>query len=208
VRHAGLRALGTLAPLAAAAQIAAAEPGGTLGRCRGACSVAIYGGSYVDSAMSDILLLDPQTPITWDYEDDHFLGVAVSREVGRAWRLRIEPELGVGQRFGRQSATELWGAVFVRYRGFPWDDVLTTTVAVSTGLNYASEITAVEQDRARDGEGSRLMHFFSPEVTFALPTRPDVELMFRMHHRSGVFGLVSDAWGGAQYGTVGLRVRF
>ena len=28
-----------------------------------------------------------------------------------------------------------------------------------------------------------------------------------MHHRSGVFGLVSDAWGGAQYATVGLRVR-
>ena len=30
----------------------------------------------------------------------------------------------------------------------------------------------------------------------------------RFHHRSGVFGLVSDAWGGAQYATVGLRVFF
>ena len=29
------------------------------------------------------------------------------------------------------------------------------------------------------------MHFFSPEVTFALPSRPDVELLFRFHHRSG-----------------------
>ena len=52
------------------------------------------------------------------------------------------------------------------------------------------------------------MHFFSPEVTFALPSRPEVELLFRMHHRSGVFGVVSDAWGGAQYGAIGLRVRF
>ena len=52
------------------------------------------------------------------------------------------------------------------------------------------------------------MHFFSPEVTFALPSHPGTELVFRMHHRSGVFGLVSDAWGGAQYATVGLRIRF
>ena len=52
------------------------------------------------------------------------------------------------------------------------------------------------------------MHFFSPEITFAAPSRPNVELVLRFHHRSGVFGLVSDAWGGAQYASVGLRVRF
>jgi hypothetical protein len=52
------------------------------------------------------------------------------------------------------------------------------------------------------------MHFFSPEITFALPSRPDIELLFRFHHRSGVFGLVNDAFGGSQYGTVGLRLRF
>jgi hypothetical protein len=52
------------------------------------------------------------------------------------------------------------------------------------------------------------MHFFSPEITLALPDRPEVELLLRLHHRSGVFGLVSDAWGGAQYATIGLRWRF
>jgi len=52
------------------------------------------------------------------------------------------------------------------------------------------------------------MHFFSPELTFALPRAPGTELLFRFHHRSGVYGLISDAHGGAQYGTVGLRLRF
>ena len=66
----------------------------------------------------------------------------------------------------------------------------------------------IEQDRAKDGEGSQVMHYFAPEITLALPQAPDIELMFRFHHRSGVFGVVSDAFGGAQYGTVGLRVRF
>ena len=112
------------------------------------------------------------------------------------------------QRFGRQSATELWGALFLRYHGFPWDGTVVTTAAISTGLNWASTVTDVEQDRADDEEGSRWMHFFSPEITFALPSRPNVELLLRFHHRSGVFGLVSDARGGAQYATVGLRLRF
>ena len=66
----------------------------------------------------------------------------------------------------------------------------------------------MEEERANDGEGSQLMHFFAPEITFALPSRPDVQLLLRFHHRSGVFGLVSDAWGGAQYATVGLRSLF
>jgi len=83
-----------------------------------------------------------------------------------------------------------------------------TTAAVSTGLNYATGVSEVERERARDDQGARLMHFFSPEVTFALPQAPQYELLFRFHHRSGVFGLISDAWGGAQYGTIGLRVRF
>lgn len=177
-------------------------------RCDGDCAVAIYGGNYVDNSMGQVLVTSPEVPFTWDYREDHLIATSVSRDVAQLWRFRLEPEIGIGQRFGQQSATEVWGALFFRYRGFPWDDRLVTTIAFSTGLNWANRVTDIEQERAKDGEGSNLMHFFSPEVTFALPRAPDVELLFRFHHRSGVFGLVSDAFGGAQYGTVGLRVRF
>lgn len=184
------------------------SPADLFAPCGGDCAVALYGGNYVENSMGEVLVTDPELPFTWDYQEDHFIGTAISRDVGQLWRFRLEPEVGIGQRFGQQSATEVWGALFFRYRGFPWDDVVTTTIAFSTGLNWASEVTAIEQERAKDGEGSQVMHFFSPEVTLALPQAPDVELMFRFHHRSGVFGIVSDAFGGAQYGTVGLRVRF
>ena len=80
--------------------------------------------------------------------------------------------MGIGQRFGRQSATEVWGALFFRYHGFPWDGTVLTTAAVSTGLNWADTVTDVEQERADDGEGSQWMHFFAPEITFALPEPP------------------------------------
>ena len=40
---------------------------------------------------------------------------------------------------------------------------MLTTFALSTGLNWASEVTEVEQERAHDGKGSQLMHYFAPE---------------------------------------------
>jgi hypothetical protein len=137
------------------------------------------------------------------------VAAALSRRLGRfgcCWNL--EPEVGIGQRSGAQDETEVWAAVFLRYSGFPWDHLVVTTAAISTGVNYATGISEVERERAQDDTGSRWMHFFSPEITFALPRRPDVELLFRFHHRSGVYGLFNDAGGGSQYGTFGLRLRF
>jgi hypothetical protein len=194
--------------LMAAGPAAAWTPAALFAPCRGDCAAAIYTGTYVDNSMGEVLVTSPETPLSWDYElGDHIVATALSREVLRfRKRWTLEPEVGLGQRFGRQSATEAWGALFVRYH-LPWEKVIVTA-AVSTGLNWASEVTDVEQERANDGTGSQWMHFFAPEITFALPSRPDLELLVRFHHRSGVFGLVSDAWGGAQYATVGLRVRF
>lgn len=180
-----------------------------VGPCDGNCATSLYAGRYVENSLAQVLVGAPETPLTWNYKDDYFVGTAVSRRIATLWRhLDIEPEIGIGQRFGEQSETEFWGAFFFRFHGFPWDRYLVNTVAFSTGLNYATGISETEQERARDGVGSQLMHYFAPEITFASPRAPQYELMFRVHHRSGVFGLVSDAWGGAQYGTIGLRIRF
>jgi hypothetical protein len=172
--------------------------------------MAVYAGRYVEDSLGGDIILSASPPSSWEYApDDRLIAVSVSRQVAEFWRnWTLEPEIGVARRFGRQNATEVWGAFYFRYSGFPWDRYVVTTAALSTGLNWASEVTDVEQDRAKDDEGSQLMHFFSPEVTFAAPSRPNLELVFRFHHRSGIFGLVSDAWGGAQYASVGVRVRF
>ena len=194
--------------LAGAAVAGGWTPESLLSPCTGDCSVVVFAGSDVETGMGDIVT-GLSMPNRWDIRrEDKLVGVALARRAGRLWRFDLEPEIGLARRSGRQDETEVWGAVFARYRGFPWDDRLLTTVAVSTGLNWASDISAVERARARDGRGSQLMHYFAPEVTFALPSAPRSELVFRFHHRSGVFGLVSDAIGGAQYVTVGLRFRF
>ncbi len=188
--------------------VAAWSPGDLFKPCTGDCAVAIYSGVYIQDSLTD-LWSSPSPPWSWNYAtDDHIIATTVSRVTWEFWRhWTMEPEFGVGERYGRQNATEVWGALFFRYH-IPWDKYLVMTVAASTGLNWASEITDVEQDRANDGKGSQWMHFLAPEITFALPSHPNTELLFRVHHRSGAYGLVSEALGGAQYATVGLRFRF
>ncbi|MBB5222702.1 hypothetical protein HNP73_002638 [Amaricoccus macauensis] len=206
------RGLGAGLLALAATPAAAWTPASLIAPCEGDCAVSIYGGTYVENAMAKVLVTRPEFPASWDYTtDDHLIATAISREAGWLWdrHVSLEPEVGIGQRFGRQKATEVWGALFVRYHGFPWDGVVRTTVAVSTGLNWASDKTAVERDRNQnDEEGSHVLHFLAPEVTFSLPSHPGAELLFRMHHRSGIFGLINGASGGAQYATVGLRLHF
>jgi hypothetical protein len=93
------------------------------------------------------------------------------------------------------------------------------TVAVSTGLNYASAVSTEEFLESRNGRGSRLLQYLSPEITFALPSTPDRELVIRSHHRSGGGGIYGNTVpvygsifhgtaGGTQFIVVGLRQRF
>ncbi len=200
-----------VAVLACVANPAAAwVPADLFAPCDGDCATAIYAGNFIETPMGEALVTSPQLPSGWDYDTgNHLIATALSRVAGHfGTHFTLEPEVGLGQRFGGDSATEVWGALFLRYHGFPWDGTVVTTFAASTGINWASEVTDVEAQKANNGDGSQWMHFFAPEITFALPSRPNVQLLFRFHHRSGVFGLVNDAGGGAQYGTVGLRIFF
>lgn len=177
--------------------------------CDGDCRIGAFAGNYVNTGFGRIVR-DPVLPWDWSYDDDdHFVAVHASRtllSVGKA--VKIEPEIGVGKRFGDQDETEIWTAVFVRNTKFPWNRWLVTTAALGFGLNYATGVSAKEQARGGPAGGDRLLGYVAPEVTFALPNHPNAELALRLHHRSGAYGLVSETKGGAQYGTVGLNFKF
>jgi hypothetical protein len=53
-----------------------------------------------------------------------------------------------------------------------------------------------------------VLHNFSPEITFADPDNKNVELVLRLHHRSGIFGLIDGVSTGSTFVTTGIRVRF
>ena len=108
--------------------------------------------------------------------------------------------------FHPERAGEVWGAVYFRFDGFPWNGFVYTTAAVSTGLDYISKLPPAE---TRPGDStSHVLHYFSPEITFAHPQYKQHELIFRYHHRSGVFGTFNNVWGGSNVLALGYRYRY
>ena len=184
--------------------------------CGGECAVTLSAGKFVETNMSEIFLYgDPVAP--WDYEfaEDYIISLAGSRRVATLFDvIDLEAEVGVAQRFGLDSTVEVWVGGYARWTAFPWNDHVRTTIAINTGLNYATDVTALERKRGDTPDGSNLLHYLAPEITFAHPDWKRSEVVFRFHHRSGGEMLWGDSWlfdgvsGGAQYFTLGLRQRF
>jgi hypothetical protein len=142
-----------------------------------------------------------------DWTRSNFIGTAVSREFAQTGHyLSWELEGQAIKHFGKQDHIEFTGAVAARWKLFPWNDFIVTTAAVAEGLSYATEIPTVEKRRNRNE--SKLLNYIFIELTFALPSEPDVALVARLHHRSGVFGLFNGVRDGSNFLGAGIRWRF
>jgi hypothetical protein len=189
------------------------------GPCRGDCAFSLYGGKEVTSSMERMFFVKypPLPPWKWRWGKSEVVAGAFSRRLVTFWNaLSLEPEVGVGQRFGDMHATEFWGALNIRWSYFPWNDYLKTSIALSEGLSMTTEEDNAERllnnykvvGNHLVFTGSQFLNFFSPEITFALPQYEAYELLVRYHHRSGVFGTINGVHAGAQFFTTGLRIHF
>jgi hypothetical protein len=179
-------------------------------------SVAFFVGVGSDTNFTQTFY----APWTVNIVDLQFAGATVSTRLGTLSELvgdpdlgffgdhlTLEPEVGIGSRFGDETMGEVWTALYFRYDGLPWNDTLYTTVALNLGLSVISETSEFEKDRS-NGHSNQLLSYFSPEITIADPDNKDLELVFRVHHRSGAFGTFDGVWSGSSFLNIGLRMRF
>ncbi len=166
--------------------------------------VAILGGIFSPDVFSDIVF----SP--WDTRTDsiYLLSGSYNRRLTTVLNhLDIEVEGGLGRRFGDNNSAEAYAALGLRWRQFPWNDFLTTSFAVyPIGPSYVANLSPAEV--SKDGKSSNWLNYFSIELTLAAPSTPQLEMLFRLHHRSGVFGLINGSTNGADFLSVGARYRF
>jgi hypothetical protein len=93
-----------------------------------------------------------------------------------------------------------------RWDNFPWNHVIHTSFAIGEGVSYATSIPAIESKASENTK--RLLNFLMLEATFGLPTHPHWELMLRIHHRSGAYGLYHAGNTGSNDIGLGLRYLF
>jgi hypothetical protein len=192
--------LATLLILLGSAPAAAASP----------WSVTLYGGPVTYTIFTESL--DGNARF-----NSGMIGIAVDRRLaylGWGWNLVGEAQF---QQFaswtqkdfiegsGNYSAISL--GIGVEYHHFPWDKTVPTAVSVFLGPSYSFN-PPLSYQRKYWGSRKALLNYLSIEFAFAIPPRRDLDAVFRIYHRSGVWGIFTNDAQEASVLGVGLRYRF
>lgn len=154
------------------------------------------------NAWHDIFL----NPDELEFADAYLATLALSHPLRRYHGddLGLETEGQMVYNFGDQSHWEFNALVAARWYRFPWNDSVETTTAFGAGLSWATEVPEVEVEL--EGSSEQLLIYWYLEMTLARPGARWATI-FRLHHRSGGFGLLTDD-GGMNALCVGLKTRF
>lgn len=166
-------------------------------------SVCVYRGKWSNNRIGEIL--QGRRVIRSSY----IWAAGIARPVYRfSEDLLLEAELNIATHAGMQSHSEFNAAVNLRWLRFPWDRHVNSTASFGLGPSYAHERPPIETSHTRHTP-ARLLVFMPVEMTFAPPERKDSswEVLCRIHHRSGAYGVVSNAKG-SNFIAAGLRWRF
>lgn len=165
-------------------------------------SVFAYGGKWTDTRFVHVIRGKTE------FRGSYVWVTGVSRKIYDFHEyLGMEGELNIAKNSGLQNHWEFNGAVILRWNAFPWDRYVNTSLAYGLGLSHALERPPIEEEPHR--RAARTIVFMPAELTFAPPESRESpwEVIVRIHHRSGAFGVVKDA-GGSNFVTLGLRYRF
>ncbi len=165
-------------------------------------ALTLYGGALAQDDIGDV----------WSFQatfDDHsYIGVAaLSREL---WRykdlLGVEVEGQVGKHFHEMHHWEFNALLAFRWHLFPWDKYVETSFAAGNGLSMATEVPELEKED--HDEAQELLNYLLFELTLGLPKYPRWDMVIRLHHRSGIFGLFGGMRGGANFVCGGIKYKF
>lgn len=166
--------------------------------------IHIFTGKYTTGSMGD-----SSNFVQVDYENNFLAALAYSRDIKEIFfNIRVGPEIGAATRFGEQSAHELWGGIFFRHCGFHIKN-LKVSLGVTGGLSLVDKPIGKEKQRSEGVDRkSEILFYLGPEFSFSLEKCPNIELVYRLHHRSGADGTLGGLKEGHNANTLGIRYRF
>ena len=117
------------------------------------------------------------------------------------------------QNSGYNTHEEYNAVLILRWLKFPWNRYLLTSFAFGDGLSYATKEPPIEMNQHNINHGienknSKLMNYMLFELAFTLPQLPEWSAIFRIHHRSGMFGLINGVSGGSNFIGAGIKYDF
>lgn len=175
------------------------NPGNTA--ADGTWFVGIYGAQSTEDTLKDIPIFNA------DYVDSRLLTFFLGK---RFWTykdyLGLEAEGQAVHHWGEQDHSEFNALLSLRWFKFPWDHRVDTSFAVGDGISYATEYPEIEVEKMDDP--SKTLNYLMFEFDFKMPDFPNWSAIFRIHHRSGVFGLFNGVVGGSNAVGIGIKYSF
>ena len=127
-------------------------------------------------------------------------------------KLFLDAEGGLVHKWGDwrgmdDSFQEVVASANLRYE---WEEnpAYLSSVSFGNGLSYTTKRPSYEQEITLNETTSRLLYYMMVEVAAQVPGQRNWELVMRIHHRSGCYGLIQDVRGGSNYMGLGLRYNF
>ena len=162
--------------------------------------LTVYGGAHAQDDIGDVFSFQAR------FKDNAYVAVAaLAREL---WKyenyLSFELEGQIGKHFNKDTQWEFVGVLIGRWHYFPWNKYIETSFAVGDGISYYTEVSEVEKEDDEDAQ--RTLNYLLFELALGLPQYPRWDLVFRIHHRSSVFGLAGA--GGSNFVCGGLKFSF
>ena len=169
-------------------------------------SVFVFGGRYYSGYIETGL-----NPFKADYENNYILGAGYQRFLPGTWHdWRLGLEVGLAARMGDSSSAEMWAGGVVRFDGIVLGKVRISP-AITLGVSAESGTVGIEAQHAQEVDGGgdpALLFYMAPEINVSWTDNPNLEVFWRLQHRSGAWNTLGNMRDGANATTVGLRWKF
>jgi hypothetical protein len=149
-------------------------------------------------------------PYAAEMESNFLIGGAIDAQMFKLGpAVTLGAELGAAGRFGDRSGAEIFGGASIRHVGIPVGNVVTITPAVVIGLSAVTQSVGIEREREMLHSGNAaLLYYLGPEIALRFHSMPNVEIVFRTHHRSGLKGGLGNMREGSNVNVLGVRIPF
>lgn len=142
-----------------------------------------------------------------NFANSSIVGLEVSKVLARTGRhIAWETHLQALRHFGEQDHWETTAAISARWLTFPWNDTIRTSFALGAGVSHAFEVPPLEE--ARHEKATKTLNYLLGEIALGLPSQPDIDLLIRYQHRSGVLGIYDGVREASTIFGLGIKYRF
>lgn len=146
---------------------------------------------------------------------EHIQSIAFAHTLAQDNFLRriVEPLVGVVQIAGNVTVRngsnepkiyEFDPYIMFRWDNLPWNNFINTSFGLGEGVSFDTSIPAIE--KGENNNTKRFLNYLVFEATFADPNYPRWQLVTRIHHRSGAYGLYHAGNTGSN--DIGLGIRY